>query len=639
MVETPAAAMLADTIAAEADFLSVGTNDLTQYALASDRGNAAVSAMADALHPAVLRLIREAARGAQKHGRWLGVCGGLASDPLAAPILIGLGVTELSVAPAADRDDQGCGEAAAQRCLPRPRRTRVQRCIRAGGPNHRRGGARMKLRVDRLQPLGRALMLPIAVLPIAALLLRLGQPDLLDIPFIAAAGDAIFSNLGLLFAAGVAVGLARENHGAAGLAGVVAYVVATEGAKVLLKLPPDVIRSSDLEQAAWRAKEIAKLSVPAGILSGIIAGLLYNRFSNIKLPDYLAFFAGRRFVPIVAGFAGVVGAALFGFGFPWFEAAIDSLSQWVVSAGPLGLFLYGLLNRLLLITGLHHIINNIAWFLLGDFHGATGDLKRFFAGDPTAGSFMAGFFPVMMFGLPAACLAMYRTALPERRKAVGGLFLSLALTSLLTGVTEPIEFTFMFLAPLLFVVHAVLTGTAMVIMNAARREARLRLLRRPVRLCAQFRPCDAAAAAASGGSRLFRHLLRHLPLVHSPLRPGDSRPGGGAADRGARGGRWSRQAIRRGARRSCKPEDVDACTTRLRLDLADPAAIDEAALRRSGRGASYGRAAIRSRSCSAPSPTRSPGKSARRRLLPEHMIRLTLRWASWMFSRPQGSPG
>ena len=174
----------------------------------------------------------------------------------------------------------------------------------------------------RLQPLGRALMLPIAVLPIAALLLRLGQPDMLAIPFVAAAGDAIFSNLGLLFAAGVAVGLARENHGAASLAGVIAYLVTTEGAKVLLVLPPDV---AEVAQAAWRAKEIAKVSVPAGILSGIVAGLLYNRFSDIKLPDYLAFFAGRRFVPIVAGLAGLFGALMFGLGFPWIEAGIDRL--------------------------------------------------------------------------------------------------------------------------------------------------------------------------------------------------------------------------------------------------------------------------------------------------------------------------
>src|SRR6201986_2371256 len=142
-------------------------------------------------------------------------------------------------------------------------------------------------------------------------------------------------------------------------------------------------------------------------------------------------------------------------GWQHLEDGMDALSRSVLHAGAFGLFAYGVLNRVLIVTGLHHIINNIAWFLLGDYNGTTGDLKRFFAGDPTAGAFMAGFFPVMMFGLPAACLAMYRAALPERRKLVGGVLLSMALTSFLTGVTEPVEFAFMFLAPLLYLVHAV----------------------------------------------------------------------------------------------------------------------------------------------------------------------------------------
>lgn len=323
-----------------------------------------------------------------------------------------------------------------------------------------------------LQPLGRALMLPIAVLPVAALLLRLGQPDMLDTAFVAAAGEAIFSNLGLLFAAGVAVGLARENHGAAALAGIVCFLVATEGAKPLLVVPPSALAgmageaAQGLAAAAWKATEIGKLSVPAGIVSGLVAGALYNRYATITLPTYLGFFGGRRFVPIAAGIAGIGLALAFGTGFPLFEAGVDLLSRSVVAAGPAGLFLYGLLNRLLLVTGLHHILNNLAWFVLGDYHGASGDLKRFFAGDPDAGAFMSGFFPVMMFGLPAACLAMYRAALPERRRGVAGLFLSLALTSFLTGVTEPIEFTFLFLAPVLFAIHAVLTGIAMVVMDA-----------------------------------------------------------------------------------------------------------------------------------------------------------------------------
>ncbi len=442
----------------------------------------------------------------------------------------------------------------------------------------------MKLNVEKLQPLGRALMLPIAVLPIAALLLRLGQSDMLDIPFIAAAGNAIFANLGLVFAAGVAVGLARENHGAAALAGVVGYVVVTEGAKALLKLPPDIVRLSDVEQAAWRAKEIAKLSVPAGILSGIAAGLLYNRFFNIKLPDYLAFFGGRRFVPIAAGLAGIVGAAAFGYGFPWFESAVDNLSRWVVGAGPIGLFLYGLFNRLLLITGLHHILNNLAWFLLGDFHGATGDLKRFFAGDPTAGAFMSGFFPVMMFGLPAACLAMYRNALPERRKAVGGLLLSVALTSLLTGVTEPIEFLFIFLAPLLFALHAVLTGLSMVIMDALGVKLgfgfsaglfdyvlNYGLATRPLVLF----PVGAAYFVIYYVT--FSWCIRRFNLATPGRESGTDVVSSTDLPVGERGQKFV-DAL--GGASNLK--SVDACTTRLRLSLGDPAAIDEPALRALG---------------------------------------------------------
>jgi len=205
--------------------------------------------------------------------------------------------------------------------------------------------------------------------------------------------------------------------------------------------------------------------VPIGIISGLLGGILYNRYSDTKLPSYLAFFAGRRFVPILAGAAGVVVAFVFGLGWPYLSAGMDALSRAVIGSGEFGLFVYGVLNRVLIVTGLHHILNNVAWFLLGDFHGVTGDLKRFFAGDPSAGAFMAGFFPVMMFGLPAACLAMYHTALPERKRAAGGLLFSLAFTSFLTGVTEPIEFTFMFLAPALYALHAVLTGLALVTMD------------------------------------------------------------------------------------------------------------------------------------------------------------------------------
>ena len=321
-----------------------------------------------------------------------------------------------------------------------------------------------------VQSLGRTLMLPIAVLPVAAILLRIGQPDLLNIAFIAAAGDAIFANLGMLFAIGIAVGFARENHGAAGLAGLVGYLVAINGVQTLVNVPADILvdvsdKLKGTVESAYKVGQVKSLRVPIGITSGIIAGLLYNKYSNIKLPEFLAFFGGRRFVPIAAGLCGVFVAAVYGYGFPYISAGLDTFSQSVVNAGGFGLFVFGVLNRLLIVTGLHHILNNVAWFIVGDYNGVTGDLNRFFAGDETAGAFMSGFFPVMMFGLPAACYAMYRSAKKERRKEVGGMYVSLGLTSLLTGVTEPIEFTFMFLAPLLYAIHAVLTGISMALMD------------------------------------------------------------------------------------------------------------------------------------------------------------------------------
>ena len=445
----------------------------------------------------------------------------------------------------------------------------------------------MKKLIAKLQPMGRALMLPIAVLPVAALLLRLGQPDLLNIPAIAAAGDAIFSNLGLLFAIGVAVGLARENHGAAGLAAIVGYLVATQGAKVLIDVPANV--TADVPEAyqalasqAFLAKELGKLSVPVGLISGLIAGWAFNRFGDIRLPSYLAFFGGRRFVPIVSGVAGLVVALVFGFFWQPLEHGMDTASQAVLASEEYGLFAYGLLNRILIVTGLHHIINNIAWFLLGDYNGVTGDLKRFFAGDPTAGAFMSGFFPVMMFGLPGACLAMYRTALPEKRAAVGGLLASMALTSFLTGVTEPIEFTFMFLAPVLFAVHAVLTGVAMVLMHVLGVHLgfgfsaglfdyvlNYSLSTQPLLLI----PVGLAYFA------LYFVLFRWFILKFDLKILGRERDDAGAAGEAGAGGSEGALAWISGLGGAGNLRAVEACTTRLRLTVVDPAKINEAAIK------------------------------------------------------------
>ncbi len=448
-----------------------------------------------------------------------------------------------------------------------------------------------------LQALGRALMLPIAVLPVAALMLRLGQPDLLDQPFIAAAGNAIFTQIGLLFAIGVGVGIAKENHGAAGIAGAVAYLVLVQGAKVFIDIPVDLTLPASGDPAfrdavvnAWRERQLSKLSVPAGIVSGLAAGILYNRFYAIKLPEYLSFFGGRRFVPIAAGLFGLLAAAAFGIGFPILEGAIDTLSHWVTASGSAGLFVYGLLNRLLLVTGLHHILNNLAWFVVGDFQGTAGDLNRFFAGDPEAGAFMAGFFPVMMFGLPGACLAMWRSVRPERRKAMVGMYLSMALTSFLTGVTEPIEFTFMFVAPGLFLVHAALTGCSMVIMDWLDVRLGFGFSAGLLDYLLNFSLGTNALLMLPVGAAYF--LMYYAIFRASILRFGLIVPGAeDARSAGARNVAGSMDAPTAGSAAAdyidalggiSNLASVDACTTRLRLVLKDSARADGDRLRALG---------------------------------------------------------
>ncbi len=294
-----------------------------------------------------------------------------------------------------------------------------------------------------LQRIGKSLMLPIAVLPAAALLLRLGHPDFFDLPFVAAAGKAIFDNLALIFAIGVAIGFSKDSNGAAGLAGAIGYLVLTQGTLAI--------------------DENINMAILGGILSGVVAGLLYNRFHDIKLPTWLGFFGGRRFVPIVTATAMILLAGIFGFVWPPIQDAINALGEWIIGAGALGVGVFGFLNRLLIPFGLHHVLNSFLWFVFGEYNGATGDLNRFFAEDPSAGIFMAGFFPIMMFGLPAACFAMIAAAKKDRRAEVSGMLIGIAFASFLTGITEPIEFAFMFLSPLLYGIHALLTASSMVL--------------------------------------------------------------------------------------------------------------------------------------------------------------------------------
>ena len=331
-----------------------------------------------------------------------------------------------------------------------------------------------RLNLAPVQKFGRSLMLPIAALPAAALLLRLGQPDLLGAEglgwdrvaaVVGAAGSAIFSNLALLFAVGVAIGMAKKADGSTALAAVVGYLVFKGVGDAM---SPYIVDGSTVDEAKLGTGGIQYL-VLGGIVMGLITAWLWQRYHRISLPPYLAFFGGRRFVPIITALAAIVVSVLMNFVYPAFNSGLTNLGEWVTDNSVIGGFVYGTLNRLLIPLGLHHILNNPPWFVFGSYQAGgevyRGDIARFLNGDPTAGAFMTGFFPIMMFALPAAALAIWHEAKFAHRKAVGGIMLSAALTSFLTGVTEPLEFAFMFVAFPLYVIHAVLTGTSLALVN------------------------------------------------------------------------------------------------------------------------------------------------------------------------------
>jgi len=305
-----------------------------------------------------------------------------------------------------------------------------------------------------LQKIGKALMTPIAVLPVAALLLRLGFGDIFDgqiALIMKSAGDAVFSNLDLLFGVGIAYGLAKNNDGAAALSGAIGVLIAKA---VYLSIDKDV-----------------NMGVFVGIIIGVLAGTLYNRFHGIKLPEFLGFFGGKRFVPIITAVSAIVVGVLAGYFWHYAQGSIDAFSNMIIGLNEIGTFIYGTLNRLLIPLGLHHILNSVFWFQLGDYTYmkdgvevvANGDLHRFFAGDPAAGVYMSGFYMVMMFGLPAMTYAIYLNTPKAYRKKAGAILAGVAFTSFLTGITEPLEFLFLFVAPQLFVLHALLTGLALAV--------------------------------------------------------------------------------------------------------------------------------------------------------------------------------
>ncbi|MDG9720373.1 PTS transporter subunit EIIC [Streptomyces sp. DH24] len=336
-----------------------------------------------------------------------------------------------------------------------------------------------------LQKMGRSLQLPIAVLPAAGILNRLGQPDVFGddglgwtnvSKVMAGAGGALLDGslgLPLLFCVGVAIGMAKKADGSTALAAVAGFLVYYN---VLRQFPEDCPAGAQVVsgvgcQAADGTTSAFTYQNP-GVFGGIVIGLLaayfWQRFHRTRLVDWLGFFNGRRLVPIIMAFVAIAFAALCLWVWPPIGDALESFSDWMSGLGAWGAGIFGIANRALLVVGLHQFLNVPIWFQFGTYTRpdgtvAHGDINMFLAGDPTAGQFTSGFFPIMMFALPAAALAITHCARPARRKEVGGLMLSVALTSFVTGITEPIEYSFLFIAPALYVVHAVLTGVSMAV--------------------------------------------------------------------------------------------------------------------------------------------------------------------------------
>ncbi|MDK6198713.1 PTS glucose transporter subunit IIBC [Proteus mirabilis] len=317
-----------------------------------------------------------------------------------------------------------------------------------------------------LQKIGKSLMLPVSVLPIAGILLGVGSAGLSWIPVsvsqvMAEAGGAVFSNMPLIFAIGVALGF-TNNDGVSALASVVAYGIMS---KTMLVVAPWVL---GLSPDSVEIQRLTDTGVLGGIIAGIIAASMFNRFYRIKLPEYLGFFAGKRFVPIISGLIAIFVGILLSFIWPPIGTAIQRFSEWAAYQNPAVAFgIYGVVERALVPFGLHHIWNVPFQMQVGEYVNSAGqvfhgDIPRYMAGDPTAGMLSGGFL-FKMFGLPAAAIAIWHTARPENRVKVGGIVISAALTAFLTGITEPIEFSFMFVAPILYVIHAILAGLAFVI--------------------------------------------------------------------------------------------------------------------------------------------------------------------------------
>lgn len=470
-----------------------------------------------------------------------------------------------------------------------------------------------------MQQIGKSLMLPVAVLPVAGLLLGIGSglltAEITWIPplipqVMSQSGSVIFDNLPLIFAIGTTLGL-TDNDGVASLAAVVGFLVmqATMGvmADVLwYHVTPQQetlgVLAAALEYDVSFAKKIVSTSVGiktiqtgvfGGMFVGIVAAWIYKRFYRVQLPPYLGFFGGKRSVPILTGLAAIVLGIVLSVVWPPVQEEINRFSMWAAYSAPMVAgATYGFVERLLLPFGLHHIWNVPFFFEIGSFvNGAgetvTGDIPRFFAGDATAG-ILGGGFLIKMFGLPAAALAILHTARPEHKARVAGIMASGALTSFLTGITEPLEFTFLFVAPMLYFIHAVMVGSAFALINLFGARIGYTFSQGAIDLTLFWAmdtkpwivfilgPCYAVLYYV-----VFRFVITAFDMK-TPGREDERAAGESLSDARESGGMAAGLVAAFGGRGNI--ENLDACITRLRLLVKDPSRVSDEALKKLGAG-------------------------------------------------------
>lgn len=443
-----------------------------------------------------------------------------------------------------------------------------------------------------LQKIGRSLMLPVAVLPAAAILMGIGYwidptgwgADSAVAAFLIKAGSSIIDNMSILFAVGVALGMSKDKDGSAALSGLVAYLVITT---LLGTNTVAMLQGVDPAEVNAAFGKIGNQFI--GIISGLVAAAMYNRFSEVQLPDALAFFSGKRLVPIMTSVAMIVASAILFFVWPVVYTGLVSFGKGISDLGSIGAGLYGFFNRLLIPTGLHHALNSVFWF---DVAGIN-DIGNFWSGNGekgVTGMYQAGYFPVMMFGLPAAALAMYHTAKTARKKQVASLMMAAGFASFFTGVTEPLEFAFMFVAPALYIVHAALTGISLFIASTFQWTAgfgfsaglvdfvlssRLPLANMPYMLLLQGLVFFVLYYL------IFRFLIKKFD-IKTPGREEDVEEGQTTQADGKTKFATMAAQIYEGLGGDENVTSVDNCVTRLRLEVKDMDKVDQQKIKATG---------------------------------------------------------